>query len=116
MLEDAKETYNEKLKQRESKHQMEMTKIQEQLEADFRIWKRETETKMKLRETERENSIREQYRLKRDQQIDEVVARVCQNTPPNYRKACKVFNSLHRKFEPTRFRCRAKYYLQVQKL
>lgn len=75
-LEEAKELYNEKLKQRESKHQMELSKIREQFEADFRIWKRETETKMKLRETERENSVREQYRSERDRQIDAIVAKV----------------------------------------
>lgn len=31
---------------------------------------------MKLRETERENSIREQYRMERDRQIDAIVAKV----------------------------------------
>lgn len=75
-LEDAKETYNQKLKQREAKHQTELAKIQEQFEADFRIWKRETETKMKLRESERENSIRDQFRAERDRQIDAIVAKV----------------------------------------
>lgn len=76
ILEDSKETLKEKLKQRDTKHQMELNKIQEQYETDFKIWKRETETKMKLRETERENSIREQYRLERDRQIDAIVAKV----------------------------------------
>lgn len=76
MLEDTKETFKEKLKQRESKHQMELHKVQEQFEADFKIWKRECETKMKMRETERENSVREQYRLERDRQIDAIVAKV----------------------------------------
>lgn len=76
MLEDTKETFKEKLKQRESKHQMDLAKIQEQLETDFKIWKRESETKMKLRETERENSIREQFRSERDRQIDAIVAKV----------------------------------------
>lgn len=76
LLEDTKETFKEKLKQRDSKHQMELSKITEQFETDFKIWKRESETKMKLRETERENSIREQYRLERDRQIDAIVAKV----------------------------------------
>lgn len=76
LLEDTKETFKEKLKQRESKHQMELSKMQEQFETDFKIWKRESETKMKLRETERENSIREQYRLERDRQIDAIVVKV----------------------------------------
>lgn len=76
LLEDTKETFKEKLKQRESKHQTELSKITEQFETDFKIWKRESETKMKLRETERENSIREQYRLERDRQIDAIVAKV----------------------------------------
>jgi len=76
LLEDTKESFKEKLKHRETKHQMELTKIQEQFETDFKIWKREYETKMKLRETERENALREQYRLERDRQIDAIVNKV----------------------------------------
>lgn len=76
ILEDTKETFKEKLKQREAKFQMEFTKLQEQYESDFKIWKREFETKLKLRESERENTIREQYRLERDRQIDSIVAKV----------------------------------------
>jgi 5-azacytidine-induced protein 1 len=75
VIEEVRESFKEKLKQREAKHQLEIGKIQEQYEADFKIWKRECETKMKLRETERENSIREQYRLERDRQIDGIVAK-----------------------------------------
>lgn len=76
VCDEMKENFKEKLKQRESKHQMEMSKIQEQYESDFKIWKRDYETKMKLRESERENSIREQYRLERDRQIDAIVNKV----------------------------------------
>lgn len=75
-LEEAKDIYSQKMKQRETKHQADLSKIQEQFEADFRIWKRETETKMKLRESERENSIRDQLRAERDRQIDAIVAKV----------------------------------------
>lgn len=50
--------------------------MQEQYEADFKIWKREFETNIKLRETERENSIREQYRSERDRQIDAIIAKI----------------------------------------
>jgi 5-azacytidine-induced protein 1 len=76
LLEDAKESYEERMKQRESKHQTELNKIQEQYETDFKIWKREHETKMKLRESEKENTIREQYRLERDRQIDAIISKV----------------------------------------
>lgn len=76
ILEDAKESFEEKLKQRESKHQIELSKMQEQFETDFKIWKREYETKMKLRESEKENTIREQYRLERDRQIDAIISKV----------------------------------------
>lgn len=53
-----------------------MQKLQEQYEADFKIWKREYETGLKLRETERENVIRDQYRTERDRQIDAIIAKI----------------------------------------
>lgn len=83
MLDDAKESYEEKLKQRESKHHMELNKIQEQYETDFKIWKREFENKMKLRESEKENSIREQYRLERDRQIDAIISKMDMESTKN---------------------------------
>lgn len=76
IVDEIKDSFKDKLKQRESKHQMEMSKVQEQYESDFKIWKRDCESKMKLRESERENSLREQYRLERDRQIDAIVNKV----------------------------------------
>ena len=40
------------------------------------IWKREHEAAYKLREVERENQIRQQCRVERDRQIDDIVAKV----------------------------------------
>lgn len=76
MIENTKESFEDNIKQREMKHQIELNKIKEQFEADFKIWKREFETKMKMRESEKEGIIREQYRLERDKQIDSIVAKV----------------------------------------
>lgn len=75
--------------------QIEVTKIQEQFEADFKIWKRECETKMKLRETERENSIREQYRMERDRQIDAIVAKVDAESIKNQQDYDSKFGFVH---------------------
>lgn len=76
LVEETTESYKEKLKQKEAKHQTELTKMQEQYEQDFKIWKRDFESKMKLRESEKENQIREQYRIERDRQIDAIVNKV----------------------------------------
>lgn len=56
--------------------QSELHKLQNQYESDFKIWKREHETAFKLRETDRENTIREQYRVERDRQIDTIIAKI----------------------------------------
>ncbi len=80
LVEETTESYKEKLKHRETKHQMELTKLQEQYEQDFKIWKRDVESKMKLRESEKENTIREQYRIERDRQIDAIVTKVDSET------------------------------------
>jgi hypothetical protein len=53
-----------------------LTKLQEQFESDFSIWKREFEASTKLRECEKENLIRQQCRLERDHQIDSIVNKV----------------------------------------
>jgi chromosome segregation ATPase len=53
--------------------QNELSKLREQFESDFSIWKREFEAATKLRECEKENLIRHQCRLERDHQIDSIV-------------------------------------------
>lgn len=75
--------------------QIEVTKIQEQFEGDFKIWKRDCETKMKLRETERENSVREQYRMERDRQIDAIVAKVDAESIKNQQDYDSKFGFVH---------------------
>lgn len=59
-----------------NKFQSELNKFQNQYESDFKIWKREHETVLKLRDTERENTLREQYRVERDRQIDTIIAKI----------------------------------------
>lgn len=56
--------------------QSELVSIREQYDTDFALWKREQETKYKLREVETANSIRQQCRIERDKQIDSIVAKV----------------------------------------
>lgn len=75
--------------------QIEVTKIQEQFEGDFKIWKRDCETKMKLRETERENLVREQYRMERDRQIDAIVAKVDAESIKNQQDYDSKFGFVH---------------------
>ncbi|XP_070501319.1 centrosomal protein of 131 kDa isoform X2 [Chironomus tepperi] len=99
MLEDAKESYDEKFKQRESKHQMELNKIQEQYETDFKIWKREFENKMKLRESEKENLIREQNRLERDRQIDAIISKMDMESTKNQQDYEGKLNRMKEKYE-----------------
>lgn len=60
----------------EKKHQTELQSLQQQYEADFKIWRREHETAGKLRETERENCLRREAHLERDRQIDGIVAKL----------------------------------------
>ncbi|XP_053670179.1 centrosomal protein of 131 kDa [Anopheles nili] len=75
-LDFAQKEYVQMLKQRETKHQDELAKLQKQFESDFAIWKREHERKSKTELEERENEIRAQCRIERDQQIDRIVAKV----------------------------------------
>jgi 5-azacytidine-induced protein 1 len=74
-LREMKDSYQEKLSHQESNFQSEISKVKEQYEVDFKIWRQEFEKKMKIRESERENIVREQYRLERDKQIDDIVAK-----------------------------------------
>lgn len=53
-----------------------MAKLQNQLEADFAIWKKKHEESAKNAMEERENVVRQQLRAERDQQIDRIVAKV----------------------------------------
>uniref|UniRef100_A0A182JUB2 Centrosomal protein of 131 kDa n=1 Tax=Anopheles christyi TaxID=43041 RepID=A0A182JUB2_9DIPT len=75
-LDFAQKEYVQMLKQRETKHQDELEKLQKQYESDFAIWKREHERKSKVELEQRENEIRSQCRTERDQQIDRIVAKV----------------------------------------
>lgn len=50
--------------------------MREQYESDFVIWKREQETIHNMREVELANTIRQQSRLERDQQIDSIISKV----------------------------------------
>ncbi|KAL7052730.1 hypothetical protein ACKWTF_004984 [Chironomus riparius] len=99
LLDDAKESYDEKFKQRESKHQMELNKIQEQYETDFKIWKRDFENKMKLRESEKENTIRETYRLERDRQIDAIISKMDMESTKNQQDYESKLNRMKEKYE-----------------
>ncbi|XP_058465076.1 centrosomal protein of 131 kDa [Malaya genurostris] len=75
-LEFARKEYIQMLKDRENKHKEELAKLQNQLEADFSIWRRKHEESAKHTMEERENTIRQQLRAERDQQIDKIVAKV----------------------------------------
>ncbi|XP_065083120.1 centrosomal protein of 131 kDa [Ochlerotatus camptorhynchus] len=75
-LEFARKEYVQMLKDRENKHKEELAKLQNQLEADFAVWKRKHEEIAKLAMDERENTVRQQLRAERDQQIDRIVAKV----------------------------------------
>ncbi|XP_052860961.1 centrosomal protein of 131 kDa [Anopheles cruzii] len=79
-LDFAQKEYVQMLKQRETKHQDELTKLQKHFESDFAIWKREHERKSKGELEERENAIRGQCRDERNQQIDLIVAKVTAET------------------------------------
>lgn len=46
------------------------------MESDFSIWKKKHEEMAKLAMDERENTVRQQLRQERDQQIDRIVAKV----------------------------------------
>lgn len=63
--------------------QTELSSIREQYESDFTIWKREHETAYKLREVEIENAIRQQCRIERDKQIDNIITKVDAETLKN---------------------------------
>ncbi|XP_062559698.1 centrosomal protein of 131 kDa isoform X2 [Armigeres subalbatus] len=75
-LEFARKEYVQMLKDRENKHKEELAKLQNQLEADFAIWKKKHEENAKMAMEERENTVRQQLRVERDQQIDRIVAKV----------------------------------------
>ncbi|XP_055595351.1 centrosomal protein of 131 kDa-like [Uranotaenia lowii] len=75
-LEFARKEYVQMLKDRENKHKEELAKLQNQLEADFAIWKRKHEETARMALEDRENTIRQQLRSERDQQIDRIVAKV----------------------------------------
>lgn len=62
---------------------MELASIREQYESDFAIWKREHESAFKLREVEMENAVRQQCRIDRDKQIDNIIAKVDAETLKN---------------------------------
>ncbi|XP_039443826.1 centrosomal protein of 131 kDa [Culex pipiens pallens] len=75
-LEFARKEYVQMLKDRENKHKEELAKLQNQMESDFSIWKKKHEEMAKLAMDERENTVRQQLRQERDQQIDRIVAKV----------------------------------------
>ncbi|XP_058829093.1 centrosomal protein of 131 kDa [Topomyia yanbarensis] len=75
-LEFARKEYVQMLKDRENKHKEELAKLQNQLEADFSVWKRKHEESAKNAMEDRENVVRQQLRAERDQQIDRIVAKV----------------------------------------
>lgn len=60
----------------DSYFQTDLASVREQFESDFLIWRREHEAAFKIREVERENDVRNQCRLERDKQIDEIIAKV----------------------------------------
>ncbi|EAT42939.1 AAEL005590-PA [Aedes aegypti] len=75
-LEFARKEYVQMLKDRKNKHKEELAKLQNQLEADFAVWKKKHEETAKMAMEERENTVRQQLRVERDQQIDRIVAKV----------------------------------------
>ncbi|XP_055625318.1 centrosomal protein of 131 kDa isoform X2 [Toxorhynchites rutilus septentrionalis] len=75
-LEFSRNEYVQMLKDRENKHKEDLAKLQNQLEADFAIWKKKHEETAKMTMEERENNLRQQMRVERDQQIDRIVAKV----------------------------------------
>lgn len=56
--------------------QTDLASVREQFESDFLIWRREHEAASKLREVEKENVVRNQCRIERDKQIDDIIAKV----------------------------------------
>lgn len=56
--------------------QTDLSSVREQFESDFLIWRREHEAAFKIREVEKENTVRNQCRIDRDKQIDDIVAKV----------------------------------------
>lgn len=56
--------------------QSDLASVREQFESDFLIWRREHEAAFKIREVEKENTVRNQCRMERDKQIDDIIAKV----------------------------------------
>lgn len=64
------------LKIQNEKQQNDIKLRQSQFENDFTIWKKEYENDLKIRQSQKENTLREQFRLDRDRQIDSIIAKV----------------------------------------
>ncbi|KFB51170.1 autotransporter adhesin precursor, putative [Anopheles sinensis] len=114
-LEFAQKEYVQMLKQREAKHQEELTKLQKQFESDFAIWKREHERKSKVELEERENEIRAQCRTERDQQIDRIVAKVDAETQKYQQEFDAKMNRLKEKHDAEQKEAEAAEALMKQK-
>ncbi|XP_049547207.1 centrosomal protein of 131 kDa [Anopheles darlingi] len=114
-LDFAQKEYVQMLKQRETKHQDELTKLQKQFESDFSIWKREHERKSKSELEERETVIRGQCRAERDQQIDRIVAKVDAETQKYQLEFDAKMNRLKEKHEAEQKEAEATEALLKQK-
>ncbi|XP_050090552.1 centrosomal protein of 131 kDa [Anopheles aquasalis] len=114
-LDFAQKEYVQMLKQRETKHQDELTKLQKQFESDFSIWKREHERKSKAELEERETVIRGQCRAERDQQIDRIVAKVDAETQKYQLEFDAKMNRLKEKHEAEQKEAEATEALLKQK-
>lgn len=76
MLDQLRCEQKEKVKLLNDQHRCEINSIRDQFEKDFAIWKSEFENTQRLREIERENNIRTECRKERDNQIDNIVAKL----------------------------------------
>ncbi|XP_053688612.1 centrosomal protein of 131 kDa [Sabethes cyaneus] len=98
-LEFARKEYVQMLKDRENKHKEELAKLQNQLEADFAIWRKKHEETAKNAMEERENVVRQQLRAERDQQIDRIVAKVDAETQKYQQEFDAKMNRLKEKHQ-----------------
>ncbi|XP_058067351.1 centrosomal protein of 131 kDa [Anopheles bellator] len=114
-LDFAQKEYVQMLKQRETKHQDELTKLQKHFESDFAIWKREHERKSKAELEERENAIRGQCRDERNQQIDLIVAKVTAETQKQEQEFDTRMSRLKEKHEAEQKQAEAAEALLKQK-
>lgn len=75
-LQHAMADMKDKMSKQEEGYQNRVAAIEKQYQNDFELWKKEYENLCKLQQVEKENSIRQQYRIERDHQLDAIVERM----------------------------------------